>query len=122
MRGAPARDVTVETILRDCAKNAEAAKGVMGALPLRIEVSREGFDQLRRAIEHEIVTDVPKFGVIPRAAPMGPVDVRIIPGAPSDLWRVVYHCPDCGPGVSLATPRPIVCPTCRGTHEVFREG
>lgn len=122
MRGAPARGVTVETILRDCAKIAEAAKEVMGALPLRIEVSREGFDQLRLAIQHEIETDVPKGGVIPHAAPMGAVDVRVLPNAPPGLWRVVYHCPDCGPGVSLATPRPIVCPTCRGTHEVFREG
>lgn len=119
MRGAPAEDVTLETILRDCAKIAEASKGVMGALPLRIEVSRDKFDQLRRAIEHEIVTDVPKFGVIPRA-PAGPVDVCVIPGAPSDLWRVVYHCPDCGPGVSLAIERPIRCPTCRGTREVYR--
>ncbi|KAK4045211.1 hypothetical protein OUZ56_032619 [Daphnia magna] len=113
---------TASRLVRLHAEIAEAAKGVMGALPLRIEVSREGFDQLRRAIEHEIVTDVPKFGVLPRAAPMGAVDVRVLPNAPPGLWRVVYHCPDCGPGVSLATPRPIACPTCRGTHEVFREG
>jgi|GEM_PF-5344813 len=49
MRGAPSEDVDIETILRNCAKIADAAKGIMGALPLRIEVSREKFDQLRRA-------------------------------------------------------------------------
>lgn len=114
------RNIALQTIWRDCKKIADFSKSVMGSLPLRIEVSRDKWDWLKRYLDHEIVTDhkSPLPGSTP--LPHDSVDVCIIPHAPPDFWRVVYRCSSCDHRRSLTEPFVAMCPVCHNTREVCK--